>query len=346
MKLFVYGTLQEGEPLNTYLRGSKLLTTLEVPGALYDTGMGYPAATFEPGASSTVTGELFYLHDGAQDRLKTLDKIEGAAHALFRRKIITHGDHSFFAYEASKALAPHHGERRVISTGSWRRHASTAKTEPARFALEFAASESLRYKELPPQEWDAQVYLRGDVPVLLTAPHATRHWRMGKVKYQDRFTGPLALIVHCLTGCHTLYTHWASERDPNYYYDAPFKRRLAEVVGAHEIKLVIDLHGTVNKSEPDIYPGVGVESEFLLGREQWLEILNSSLKEANLTSGGTNVFKASVQDTVTKYSARSLGVPAMQLEIHERLRHPESSPEGFETLVRLLASYIESLDDL
>jgi len=46
MKLFVYGTLLSGEPLHSRLSGCKLISAFEVPGRLYDTGAGYPAAKF------------------------------------------------------------------------------------------------------------------------------------------------------------------------------------------------------------------------------------------------------------------------------------------------------------
>ncbi|NIT14117.1 MAG: hypothetical protein GTN99_07750, partial [Candidatus Dadabacteria bacterium] len=45
-KLFVYGTLLQGESRNHWLSDWKLIDAFEIGGTLYDTGHGYPAADF------------------------------------------------------------------------------------------------------------------------------------------------------------------------------------------------------------------------------------------------------------------------------------------------------------
>lgn len=186
------------------------------------------------------------------------------------------------------------------------------------------------------------MYLRGDIPVLVTAPHATRHLRMETMKYQDRFTGPLAVIEHAITGCHALYTHWATRIDPNYYDNSPFKEAMRNIVEENGIKFVIDLHGARRESPEDIYPGIGVDREFLTQHPEIFEAFKNILSAEGLTPGSESVYKASVQMTVTKFAARQLGVAGMQLEIHERLRRPEENAEGFMRLVSFLAGFINS----
>ena len=55
-KIFVYGTLLRGEERSCYMLGCRLSEILEVPGRLYDTGRGYPAALFDDGSDRAVSG--------------------------------------------------------------------------------------------------------------------------------------------------------------------------------------------------------------------------------------------------------------------------------------------------
>lgn len=342
-KLFVYGTLLAGEPRHAYLAGCHLIDAFEVPGKLYDTTLGYPAAVFEPISHSKVAGELYLLPSDPALKLRELDQIEGTKEGLFRRIQLCYYGESFYCYEASTALCPFITEENLIEVGSWRRYSSTARKNPHHFAINLEASEGERFKQTPPEGLRAECHLRGELPVIVTAPHATRHMRLGKMKYRDKHTGALAIILHSMTGCHALYTHWASKTDPNYYDDAPFKERLEDVVKSYGIGFVLDLHGTLRGSGEEIYPGVGVEREFLRGKWQLLELLDMHLTNQRISLGGEDVFRACLQPTVAKYASRTLGIPAMQLEIGDALREPEKNPKGFISLVSALASFINAI---
>ena len=60
-KLFVYGTLRKGGTRSGHLERCRLLGMMKVPGALYRTPLGYPAAVFDETSSLTVQGELYDL---------------------------------------------------------------------------------------------------------------------------------------------------------------------------------------------------------------------------------------------------------------------------------------------
>jgi gamma-glutamylcyclotransferase (GGCT)/AIG2-like uncharacterized protein YtfP len=86
--VFVYGTLQPGQPrwpsLQRFVVGeSKVGSAAGVP---YDTGDGWPAATFDPRAKRTVPGVVVELLQAtAAAALATLDAIEGVEGGLFDR---------------------------------------------------------------------------------------------------------------------------------------------------------------------------------------------------------------------------------------------------------------------
>jgi gamma-glutamylcyclotransferase (GGCT)/AIG2-like uncharacterized protein YtfP len=339
-KLFVYGTFLQGEPRNHHLKNCKLIQAMEVPGELYNTGRGYPAALFDGNSKETVTGEIYDLSLDSNKKLKELDEIECTREGLYRRKQLKHKGRYFYLYEAGEKLKGCLNKENTIYSGSWRRQGSVALRQPVEFALAFEKEQEERCRDFPPEDSSGMVFLRGDAPMLVTAPHATRHLRMNKLKQEEGYTGAISVILHSLTGSYALYTHWASKSDPNFYDDAPFKKKLEKIVRKFGIRFVLDLHGTRVQKNKDLYPGIGNNGEFLIGKDFYLHKLEDSAKSNGLIIGGLNFFPASIQMTVTKFVATKLRIPAMQIEINEKLRELKSNPQGFEKLVRFLTDYI------
>ena len=342
-KLFVYGTFLQGEPRNYYLNNCKLIQALEIPGRLYSTGRGYPAALFDGNSEETIAGEIYNLSGDSNKKLKDLDEVECTRFGLYRRKDFKHKGHHFYLYEAGEQLRGCLNKKNSINSGNWRRQGSLALKDPIEFGINFEKEQEERYMEFPPEDSSGMIFLRGDAPILVTAPHATRHLRMNKQKQQEEYTGAISVILHSLTGAHALYTHWASKIDPNFYDDSPFKKKLTKIVRKFGIKYVLDLHGTRGQRAEDIYPGIGNNREFLIGNDSCLRKLKESANSNGLVLGGLNVFPASIQMTVTKFVATKLGIPAIQIEINERLRDPKSNPQGFEKLVTFLTEYLHQI---
>jgi gamma-glutamylcyclotransferase (GGCT)/AIG2-like uncharacterized protein YtfP len=341
-RVFVYGTLQRGEERSGFMEGCGLTTTFAVPGRLYDTGRGYPAAVFDMHSRDMVHGELYRMDNPAQ-KISELDHVEGTESGLFRRVGLNYGGVRFHCYEPGTLLEGCVREENRIRSGNWRGSSSLAITDPVAFAVNFENGMEKIYKKLPSEEGEEAIYVKGSVPLLITAPHATAHVRMNKLKRHEFYTGALGVLLHSLTGCHVFYTNCQSEPDPNYYDESPFKTRLAEVVCNQDIRFLIDLHGTGAERTHDIFPGVGEQFEFLLGNEHYLEQLERAADNCGIALGGLDVFPAARQMTVTKFAAMRLGIPAVQLEINRALRRPASDPDRFERLVEFLRRFIDSV---
>ncbi|MGH7889472.1 MAG: gamma-glutamylcyclotransferase family protein [Thermodesulfobacteriota bacterium] len=101
-KLFVYGTLLQGEPRCNYLDNCKLIQIIDVPGTLYNSGRGYPAAIFEEDSDDTVRGELYSISANYEEKFSELDETEGIAAGFYQRKILTYGASSFYVYVAGE----------------------------------------------------------------------------------------------------------------------------------------------------------------------------------------------------------------------------------------------------
>lgn len=114
--LFVYGTLRPGQQrwpfLAPFVVGEGMPDA--VAGALYDTGVGYPAAVFgEPGR---ILGQTYALRRSTLDRcLVVLDEVEGAVAGVYRRVALrTERGIAAWGYEYGSGL-----ELRPIPSGDW-----------------------------------------------------------------------------------------------------------------------------------------------------------------------------------------------------------------------------------
>lgn len=88
--LFVYGTLRPGEVRWQFLAPFVVDGGADdaVPGTLYDTGHGYPAARFD--GNGVITGRLYELRrDRLDEALALLDDVEAAVLHLFERIEVT-----------------------------------------------------------------------------------------------------------------------------------------------------------------------------------------------------------------------------------------------------------------
>ena len=118
--LFVYGTLLPGEErwelLEPFVVGPG--SPDSVAGTLYDTGEGYPAASFEAG-DGRVVGQVFRL-DAARlsEALELLDEVEDAVLGLYRRvRVVTDAGLDVWTYQYGTGL-----QLTPIDGGDWLSH--------------------------------------------------------------------------------------------------------------------------------------------------------------------------------------------------------------------------------
>jgi len=344
-KVFVYGTLLNGEVRSPHMSDCRLLSTFEVPGILYDTGRGYPAAVFNHNSETLITGELYSMSN-PEKKINELDDVEFLEAGLFKRVQLSYGGAEFYSYPAGSEIQACMIPQNKITEGNWRRYSSLSFHDPIAFALNFEERQKFLYREPTDEDADGLIYIKGDIPILVTSPHSSVHRRMGKLKRQEFYTAALSVMLHSLTGCHVLYTNRLMESDPNYYDESSFKKKLSQLVRSYDINCLVDLHGTGRERGFDIYPGVGVKKEFLLGHENYLADFWQIAIASQISIGGLDVFPAAKQMTVTKYAASKFNIPSMQLEVNRKLREPEKNPAEFVKLVKFLKEFIDDLAHL
>lgn len=228
---------------------------------------------------------------------------------------------------------------------------------------------AVSYTTPPPEGERPFVYRTGDLPILISAPHATVHQRCQREKGEEEFTGALAQLLGETTGVHILYSRYRSNDDPNWDRDSPYKTALQDIVQDQGIGFVLDLHGMSNRHKfglalgtmngrscPDFEPLI-LETV----REQFRQISQGTarnfaelhwdqfvLNHPRFTGGVANY-------TITRFAAEQLGVPALQVELCSSARVVErrpfsqwktpfrGQPEAIQQAVTLLQSLVAAL---
>ena len=132
-RIFVYGTLMRGQCRDHVLDFDDNIISIETGqtnGLLYDLGE-FPGMVLSPGATNTVTGEVFHVQD-VKKSLSVLDEIEGfggygAKESLYIRTIVTVNDAAGNNSPAWCYLFNQHdGLDKRIESGNWKtRHELT-----------------------------------------------------------------------------------------------------------------------------------------------------------------------------------------------------------------------------
>ena len=342
-KLFVYGTLRKGGTRGGHLERCRLLRMIKVPGILYRTPFGYPAAVFDETSPLAVQGELYELPPDSEAFIGSVDRLEGVDEKLFSRSAIRLGEEFFYAYEPGPELRSRISDADIIKTGNWFSGLDICGEDPFSFAVSFENIQKQYYRMRPDGRSDENIFLEGTVPVLVTCPHSTAHARMGKLKRHEFYTAALGAVLHLVLGCHCLYANREQETDPNYYDDCGFKAALGRVLSERKIDLVVDIHGTGNERSEDLFPGVGVGREFLLSAPDVLDKFYLVAEEHGITAGSADIFPAARQMTVAKFAAKRFSVPAIQVEISDRLRMPWRRKDEFRRLIGFLLEFVEKV---
>ncbi|WP_054814589.1 hypothetical protein [Nocardia arizonensis] len=182
--------------------------------------------------------------------------------------------------------------------------------------------------------------LNGSRDIIVTAPHALHHFRDGRKKPADRWTGACAELLHLgldataiiPTGPIPDWTTW-DERDD------PFRQALDRLCTPET--LVIDLHGMSNAHGVDVCVGLGPEPAADTG--EFAEWLVDSLRPYEVSLN--EPFSAAPHYTVTSHVQTRTPADAIQVEMALRVRDPADHPQRSADFLRRLASSIRKFAD-
>lgn len=180
--------------------------------------------------------------------------------------------------------------------------------------------------------------------VLLTAPHATRHWRTlpDGTKWQkvaDARTGAMAEALANATGATALITggDWGGDANSDPVEECGFKQEVRALITEGWVHSVIDLHGMKDAHGVDVVIGNGHES---VGEME--ELVMERLDEVGLSHRLNLPFAGSGAGTV-RTCAVAFGARSVQLEIARCCREPQQGAERTEAMLWALARIVSDL---
>ena len=180
-------------------------------------------------------------------------------------------------------------------------------------------------------------FLEGELPIIISAPHSTDHFREGRVKKGEYETGILSLSLQQKIDSYACYRTKIVKDDPNFDKDHPYKMELANIITQNQIPILIDIHiarvsrpfsieiGTNFGNNLHIHKEVGsLSKEFL---EQYIP--------GNIVID--TLFTASNPNTVSAYISKECAIDCLQIEINRRLIN---TPAKFIKFQEIFKKYI------
>lgn len=189
-----------------------------------------------------------------------------------------------------------------------------------------------------------QVFI-GEVPILVSAPHAVCQLREGAVKDRDGMTGGIVEYLCEELGVFGIVRCWEAGDDPNYAEDewsAAYREEIVRLVREYGIKWVFDIHGCLDKHGFDM--DIGVNGGKNVGCDMaMVESLAENWRQQDLDVRIDGKFVAKWPQAVSNYVHRETGVNCLQLELSGSTRTKE---EQFEKFFRGFVRTIEEVTEV
>jgi hypothetical protein len=168
-------------------------------------------------------------------------------------------------------------------------------------------------------------YVRGQIPILISAPHGARHYRAceSRWKAEDAFTSSLAVELGRLTGAHVIYLKNKAAEDPNSDIHSRYKDFLANIVREYGIRFIIDLHGAHRDQPFKIDIGTLDNREGKSSCPTFKPYIAEAFRDYD-DDLFNKQFKAKSPGTITSFARNDLGIEAAQFEINAVCRILES----------------------
>lgn len=184
--------------------------------------------------------------------------------------------------------------------------------------------------------------INGKIPILLSAPHAVKQVRDGKVKAEDAYTGGITEYLCKVCSCFGIIRTFNEADDPNIDNTGlgfDYKQQILNTIRQNNIKLLLDIHGCNNSHGFDFCIGTNSRKN-LNGQNDILDILNIGLSYIGQTAVD-DYFKASLDGNIAKYIAQHTNIPTIQLEISSDFR---KDANYLEQLILSLQIIIENIN--
>lgn len=163
--------------------------------------------------------------------------------------------------------------------------------------------------------------IEGTTSILLSAPHAVKQNRDGKIKEEDKLTGAIVEYLCMRTGANGIIRTYNCNDDPNYENSGKsleYKEAIINMIKQKNIKLLIDIHGCTNKHGFDIEFGTNY-GENINQDNTFLEIFKQEFSKIGKVAIDKE-FKAQRDETVSRFINKNGKIQCIQIEISSKFR--------------------------
>ncbi len=195
-------------------------------------------------------------------------------------------------------------------------------------------------------------YIKGSIPILISAPHGTKHYRAreNRWKAEDAYTSALAIKLGQLTGAHVIFARNKTLEDPNNAFKCLYKDFLAKVVKSNNIKFVMDLHGAGFNQSFKIDVGILDGRTGKNSCPTFKPIIERDLQDFEKTVFNKR-FRANDPATITYFAWKRLKVESAQFEINADYRNigktgafSKTDSDRVNQIIRRLARVISDIN--
>ena len=188
--------------------------------------------------------------------------------------------------------------------------------------------------------WTEEKYrvLSGNVPVLLSAPHAVNQIRGEDVRDAEKYTGAFVRYLCNATssfGIFQLFTH----ADPNNDEDHNYKNAVINLINAYNIKLLIDIHSSTFKDDTDI-DIVTNHRQTLRGMDSLFDKLKLLGIKYNVKVDENNVPNKEKSNEIITVASLLCGIPTMRIVINNKKLDVLNDEEAFNKILLLMEEFI------
>jgi hypothetical protein len=172
----------------------------------------------------------------------------------------------------------------------------------------------------------------GKTKYLFSAPHPYPHRRPSlarKYKEREEYTDDIVKAICKKTKAFGIYTKDQVDYDPNYHRkNNPYKKEVEKIVNENKIEQFVDIHGLSDEHMIDI--AIYYKSRFSNSIKLAKKVMKS-LNQGQLKGLNIQIFRLpeNRQESLTEFSASTLRVPAVQIEIARYIRKDQELREEF-----------------
>jgi len=175
--------------------------------------------------------------------------------------------------------------------------------------------------------------VKGNIPILLSAPHGAKHLRNGTWKGEDEYTAALAIKLGELTGASVIFVKNKTDEDSNWLPHTRYKDAIRQVVHEQGIEFLADIHGADIGRNYKVSVGI-IDAKDMerCSCPRCKPIIEEAFRNFQSPLFHLDAFTAEAPETVTSLARHVCCIEAAQFEINARYRIVERKPDSTRAL--------------